>query len=86
MLSRLRRILESMSRVRVTVATDTYLHAEFTSLLFRFVDDLELLVDDEAGVVHVRSATRIGASDLGANRRRVENLRRRLGEPSNRRV
>ena len=78
-LAHLRQILESMSRVRVTVATDTYIRAEFTSLVFRFVDDLELLVDREQGVVHVRSASRIGRGDLGANRRRVEDLRRRLG-------
>jgi uncharacterized protein (DUF1499 family) len=78
-LSRLRMILESMGRVRVTYATDSYIHAEFTSLVFRFVDDLELLLDREQKVVHVRSASRVGTGDLGANRRRVENLRRRLG-------
>ena len=78
-LIKLRQILESMHRVRITEATSTYIHAEFTSLVFRFVDDLELLLDSEAGVIHVRSASRVGRSDLGANRRRVEDLRRRLG-------
>jgi len=54
----------------------TYLHATFTSRLFRFVDDLEVRVTD--GALAVRSASRVGHSDLGANRARVEALRARL--------
>ena len=67
-----------MPRVRVVVATESYLRAEITSLVFRFVDDLELLIDQEQGVIHVRSASRVGQYDLGANRRRVEDLQRRF--------
>lgn len=52
-----------------------YLHAEFTSAWFRFVDDVEFLVDTAAGVIHVRSASRAGHSDLGVNRKRVERIR-----------
>jgi uncharacterized protein (DUF1499 family) len=59
----------------VVTADETYLHATYTSRVFRFVDDLELRLDAEASVIHVRSASRIGYSDLGANRRRVERLR-----------
>jgi len=44
------------------------------------VDDLELLADEEGGVVHVRSASRLGWSDLGANRHRVEALHRAFAE------
>jgi uncharacterized protein (DUF1499 family) len=51
-----------------------YLHAEFTSTIFRFVDDFELRADRQAGVIHVRSASRVGRSDLGANRKRVEKI------------
>lgn len=58
-----------------------YLHAEYRSRFFGFVDDLELLLDEEAGVVHVRSASRKGWSDLGVNRRRVERLRGAFGVP-----
>ncbi len=76
--ARLRAALETMPRTRVVTAGGGYLHAECTSLVFRFVDDLELLVDEPAGVVQVRSASRTGHSDLGANRRRVEALRARL--------
>ena len=52
-----------------------YMHAEFTSLIFRFVDDLEARLDRESGQIHLRSASRVGHSDLGANRKRVEALR-----------
>ena len=52
-----------------------FLHAEVRSLVFRFVDDLHLLLDSQAGCIHVRSASRLGKSDLGVNRRRIEALR-----------
>lgn len=77
-LARLRAILESTAGARVVESTDTYLHAEFRTAVFRFVDDLELLVDAAEPVIHVRSASRIGSWDFGVNRRRVENLRHRL--------
>jgi uncharacterized protein (DUF1499 family) len=57
-----------------------YLHAECTSFLFRFVDDLELLMDERARVIHVRSASRAGHSDLGVNRARVERARKAFHE------
>lgn len=53
-----------------------YLHATYTSGLFRFVDDLELRMDNTH--LQLRSSSRVGYSDLGANRQRVEDLRRRL--------
>ncbi|MEK6238050.1 MAG: DUF1499 domain-containing protein [Planctomycetales bacterium] len=56
--------------------TDDYLHAEFTTNTLRFIDDVELLLDAESGVIHFRSASRVGHSDLGANRRRMEEIRR----------
>jgi len=55
-----------------------YLHATFSSSLFRFVDDLEALRVDAAGVIHIRSASRVGYSDLGVNRKRVEAIRAKL--------
>jgi uncharacterized protein (DUF1499 family) len=59
---------------------DSYLHAEFTSSIFRFVDDLELRMDRQNGLIHLRSASRVGRSDLGANRKRIEAIWHRLGE------
>jgi uncharacterized protein (DUF1499 family) len=77
-MDRVRQVVLSLPGARIEAATDTYLHARVRTPLFRFVDDLEILLDSEAGLVHVRSASRIGDWDLGANRRRVEWLRRRL--------
>jgi uncharacterized protein (DUF1499 family) len=52
-----------------------YLYAQSTTPLMRFTDDLEFWLDAEKGVIHVRSASRLGESDLGANRQRVETIR-----------
>lgn len=76
-----RKILEaakSLPRTVITQATDNYLRAECTSAVFRFVDDLELELRKDEGVVAVRSASRKGYWDFGVNRRRVEDLRERL--------
>jgi uncharacterized protein (DUF1499 family) len=73
---RLKEVLAEFPRTRVVEEGDGYLHAECTTLLFRFVDDVEFLLDREAKVIHFRSASRIGAGDLGANRRRMEAIRR----------
>ena len=50
-------------------------HAEITSRVFGFVDDLDLTVDTDQQIIHVRSASRTGYYDFGVNRRRVEKLR-----------
>jgi uncharacterized protein (DUF1499 family) len=52
-----------------------YFWATFTSRVFRFVDDVEFRMVSTDGIVHVRSGSRVGYSDLGVNRRRVEKLR-----------
>jgi uncharacterized protein (DUF1499 family) len=77
-MARLRAVLEAWPRTRVLTATDDYLHAECASLVFRFVDDVEFLLDRGAGVIHCRSASRAGRSDLGVNRRRLEAIREAL--------
>lgn len=59
---------------KVLEERDNYLHAVFTSRVFRFVDDLELRMDEQERVIHYRSASRTGYSDLGVNRKRVETL------------
>jgi uncharacterized protein (DUF1499 family) len=68
-------VISGMKRACIVTRTGSYLHAEFTSALFRFVDDVEFLLDDHAPTIHVRSASRIGSSDLGVNRRRIETIR-----------
>jgi uncharacterized protein (DUF1499 family) len=57
-----------------------YLYAQFTTPLMKYVDDVEFWLDPAAGVVQVRSASRLGASDLGANRQRVEAIRAHLAQ------
>ena len=73
---RLLKILASMPRVQIVAVEDDYVHAEFTSRLFRFVDDVEFSFDDSAGLIHFRSASRLGYSDLGVNRKRMEEIRK----------
>jgi uncharacterized protein (DUF1499 family) len=74
-LARLKKVVASQPRVQVVTENDTYLHAEFTSLLFRYVDDVEFLLDRDAKVIHFRSASRAGRSDFGVNRGRMEAIR-----------
>lgn len=69
--------VEALGGRIVTLDAD-YLAAEFSSDIFGFVDDLELLRDPLAKVIHVRAAARVGHSDMGVNRKRVEALRQRL--------
>ena len=76
----LRRIVESFPRTTIVTVDGDYLRATFSSRIFRFVDDVEFLVDRDAAVVHVRSASRLGKGDLGVNRRRVEEIRARLNQ------
>ena len=74
-LERSKRAISGMKRARVITESGGYLHAEFTSALFRFVDDVEFSLDEHASVIHVRSASRLGYSDLGVNRKRIEDIR-----------
>ncbi len=69
-----------LPRTAVVSESADALHAECTSALFRFVDDLELRLRSVDDVVAVRSASRVGHSDLGVNRERVEALRAALRE------
>lgn len=74
------KIIPSMKRAKVVTAEDKYIHAEYTSALFRFVDDVEFLFGDAVGRIEVRSASRIGYGDMGVNRKRVEEIRRLFKE------
>ncbi|MGI9518847.1 MAG: DUF1499 domain-containing protein [Pirellulaceae bacterium] len=72
---RIRQTLQQMPRVTMVSESEDYLHAESRSLIFRFVDDIEFLVDLENGLIHFRSASRTGYADLGTNRKRMERFR-----------
>jgi uncharacterized protein (DUF1499 family) len=76
-LARLAGIVAAWPRTVVVSRSGDYLHAESTSLIMRFVDDVEFRYDSTARVIQVRSASRLGRSDLGVNRKRVEGMRRK---------
>jgi uncharacterized protein (DUF1499 family) len=67
-------IVGAMPRTTIVSQTDAYIHVEFRSRLFGFVDDVEFLFDDEGAVIHFRSASRSGYSDMGVNRKRMEGI------------
>ena len=71
----LEEIVRRHPRTRVIERTSDYLHTEFRSAFFRFVDDVEFYVEAESGRVHFRSASRVGHSDLEVNRSRMELIR-----------
>jgi len=80
-IARLKAVIEAMPRTKIVTAEGHYLHVEFTTLVMRFVDDVEFLVDPANQTIHFRSASRVGYSDLGVNRRRMEAIRRAFNEP-----
>jgi uncharacterized protein (DUF1499 family) len=67
--------IQSMPRSRIVTSNTGYVHAEFSSLLFGFVDDVEVAIDEAEQLIHFRSASRAGRSDLGVNRKRMEQVR-----------
>jgi len=76
---KLRQVVEAQEGSNIIEQTDTYLYAEFSSKLMGFVDDVEFYFSPtEPGTIHVRSASRLGQSDLGVNRKRIEAIRTAL--------
>lgn len=69
------KIVRQQPRTRVIEKSPKYLYVEFRSACFRFVDDVEFYVEPESGRIHVRSASRVGRSDMGVNRARTELIR-----------
>jgi uncharacterized protein (DUF1499 family) len=77
-IERIRRVVEAMDGAKVVQANSGYLYAQFTSRMLKFVDDTEFWFDPQAGVIQVRSASRLGRKDFGVNRVRVEAIRAQL--------
>ena len=73
-------VIRSMKRSKIVAAEGNYLHATFTSFLFRFVDDVEFFLDSKNRVLQMRSASRVGYYDFGANRSRIKALTQSLHE------
>ncbi len=66
--------VEEMPRAEIVQSEDDYLRAEFTSRIFRFVDDVEFRADAETGLIDLRSASRVGHSDMSVNRERMTEI------------
>lgn len=77
-LQKLQQLIEATPGGKVVDTRADYLRAEFTTRWLGFVDDAEFWLDPAAGVVQVRSSSRIGREDFGVNRQRVELLRSQL--------
>ena len=77
-LARIAELLRAQPRVLVITSRPDYLHAEATTRVMKYTDDIEFWFDPAAGVVQVRSASRLGEGDFGVNRARVEAIRRAL--------
>jgi uncharacterized protein (DUF1499 family) len=69
------KVLTVVPRTEVIEQTDNYIHALSKSRIFKFVDDVEFYLPVDKSVIHMRSASRVGESDLGVNRRRMEQIR-----------
>jgi uncharacterized protein (DUF1499 family) len=69
------RVIDSLPRTRIISDKTDYLNVEFTSFLWRFVDDVEFVFDDSAKAIQFRSASRLGKGDMGVNRKRMETIR-----------
>ncbi len=71
-------VIADLPGSEIVEQSDNYLYARFTTPLMRFVDDVEFWFDPAAGVIQVRSASRLGQKDFGVNRSRIENIRSRM--------
>jgi uncharacterized protein (DUF1499 family) len=65
-------VIQGMPRTTIVTREERYIHAEFRSRLFGFVDDVEFVFDDDAALIRFRSASRTGYADMGVNRKRME--------------
>lgn len=75
---KLQQVVTGSPRVTVVTSSASYVYAEFKSAGMGFVDDVEFALDEKAGVIQVRSASRLGVRDLGVNRKRIESIRARF--------
>lgn len=81
--AKLKQAIIAIPRTKIITQSPNYLYVEFTSTIMGFVDDVEFYLDADAKVIHVRSASRLGQSDLGVNRKRIETIRTKLQELEN---
>jgi uncharacterized protein (DUF1499 family) len=73
--ARLKKITLEQPRTKLVVDEPAHMHVEFKTMILRFVDDVHFVMDEPNKTIHFRSASRVGKSDLGVNRKRMENIR-----------
>lgn len=78
--ARLLETVKALPRTKIVSSTDEYLQIHVRTLILRFVDVLEFRLDRSTSKIQVRSASKVGYSDLGVNRRRVETIRQRFSD------
>ncbi|WP_427157392.1 DUF1499 domain-containing protein [Aliinostoc sp. HNIBRCY26] len=69
------KVLTVVPRTEILEDKENYIYAISKSRIFKFVDDVEFYFPPNESVIHMRSASRVGESDLGVNRRRLEQIR-----------
>lgn len=74
----LKALIEGTPDTRIVETKPDYLYAEYASAVLGFIDDVEFFFPPNTGIIHVRSASRLGYSDLGVNRKRIEAIRAKL--------
>ncbi|MCF6324622.1 MAG: DUF1499 domain-containing protein [Gammaproteobacteria bacterium] len=74
---RLLTVLSQFENAAIIEDTELYLRVTVTSTVLRFIDDVTFFFDDEQALIQMRSASRSGHYDFGANRRRLEGIRQR---------
>jgi uncharacterized protein (DUF1499 family) len=79
-MTRLITLLQAMPRTTIVQQDAGYIYAQCTTALLKFTDDIEFYLDKQAGVIQVRSASRVGRKDFHVNRARVEQIRKALGQ------
>lgn len=72
---KIKNVITSFKRTKLITETENYLHFEFRTATFKFVDDVEFYLDDKEKLIHFRSAARLGWSDMGVNRKRMGKIR-----------
>lgn len=73
---KIRKILLKDKHITIIKEDENYIHAESRSAIFKFVDDLEFYFPEDQNIIHIRSKSRLGYSDLGVNNRRLEKIKK----------
>ena len=78
---KIKSIVSQIPRTKLVLESDDYLYYEFTSFLFRYVDDVEFYFSNSDKKIHTRSASRLGYGDMNVNRKRIEGIRESIQKP-----